>query len=102
MRRYAAFVMILILLVSVAGCKTTRTERGAGGGALLGAGLGAIIGHQSGRAKEGALIGAGVGAAGGALAADATAIKFCPECGEDFGSDVQYCPGCGTELKIKK
>lgn len=41
-----------------------NTQRGAVGGALLGAGAGAIIGNQSGRAGEGALIGA---AAGGAL-----------------------------------
>jgi predicted RNA-binding Zn-ribbon protein involved in translation (DUF1610 family) len=102
MKRSIAFVVVLILLVSVVGCQATRTQRGAGGGALVGAGLGAIIGHQSGHAKEGALIGAGVGAAGGALAADATAIKFCPECGEEFGSEVKYCPKCGVELKYRE
>ena len=36
-------------------------------GALGGAGLGGIIGHQSGRGLEGAAIGAGLGALGGNL-----------------------------------
>lgn len=39
-----------------------NTQRGAATGALLGAGAGAIIGHQSGHTGEGALIGAGSGA----------------------------------------
>ncbi|MFD0895333.1 hypothetical protein KBB96_20650 [Luteolibacter ambystomatis] len=39
-----------------------NTQRGAATGALLGAGAGAIIGHQSGRTLEGAAIGAGSGA----------------------------------------
>lgn len=44
-----------------------NTKTGAVGGGLLGAGAGALIGHQSGRALEGAAIGGAVGAAGGAL-----------------------------------
>lgn len=39
-----------------------NANRGAATGALIGAGAGAIIGNQSGRAGEGALIGAGSGA----------------------------------------
>ena len=55
------------LLAGVAGC-----ESHAGNGALLGggagAGLGAIIGHNShGRTAEGALIGGAVGALAGGL-----------------------------------
>lgn len=44
-----------------------NTQRGATTGALIGAGAGGIIGHQSGRALEGAAIGAAAGGvAGGA------------------------------------
>lgn len=52
------------------GCNTTPTQDGAIAGGALGAGAGAIIGHQSGKTGEGALIGAGVGALGGALIGD--------------------------------
>ncbi|MEI6656147.1 MAG: glycine zipper family protein [Verrucomicrobiota bacterium] len=38
-----------------------NTNAGMATGALLGAGTGAIIGHQSGHTGEGALIGAGAG-----------------------------------------
>ena len=45
-----------------------NTKAGAVGGSLVGAALGGIIGHQSGRGLEGAAIGAGAGAlAGGVL-----------------------------------
>ncbi len=43
------------------------TQRGAATGALLGAGAGALIGHQSGHTGEGALIGAAAGGTAGAL-----------------------------------
>jgi uncharacterized protein YcfJ len=52
----------------------TRAE-GAGAGALIGAGLGAIIGNQSGRAWEGALIGAAAGGLGGLAVGDHVARK---------------------------
>ncbi len=44
-----------------------NTKRGAVGGGLLGAAVGGIIGHQSGRGIEGAAIGAGAGALGGGV-----------------------------------
>ena len=47
------------------------TQRGAVAGALIGAGAGAIIGNQSGRAGEGALIGAAAGGLGGAAIGNA-------------------------------
>jgi len=97
MKRYG-IVIILLLVIAIAGC--TGTQKGAGLGTLIGAGAGAIIGHQSGSTAEGALIGGVAGAAGGALIGDAMDTKFCPECGEQFGSGVQYCPTCGTELKV--
>ena len=93
-------IVLLVLLVFAVGC--TGTQKGAGVGTLIGAGAGAIIGHQSGHTAEGALIGGAAGAAGGALVGDAMMTKFCPECGSDFGSDVQYCPNCGCELKVKQ
>ena len=60
---------VLLIVVALAGC--TGTEKGATIGGLAGAGLGAIIGYQSGHAAEGALIGGAVGAGGGALAGHA-------------------------------
>lgn len=99
MKRYTA-ILLLIILVFAVGC--TGTQKGAGVGTLLGAGTGAIIGHQSGHTAEGALIGGAVGAAGGALVGDAMQTKFCPECGRDFGSDVEFCPYCGCELKVRQ
>lgn len=99
MKKFASFILI-IFLISVVGC--TGTQKGAGIGTLLGAGAGAIIGHQSGRTAEGALIGGAIGAAGGALVGDAMDTKFCPECGRDYRSDVQYCTYDGTELQVKQ
>lgn len=52
------------------GCNTTPAQDGAVIGGALGAGLGAVVGHQSGRQGEGALIGAGLGALTGALVGD--------------------------------
>jgi hypothetical protein len=64
----AKAVMTLIALFLsglMAGC--TATQQGAVAGGAIGAGTGAIIGHQSGHGGEGALIGAGIGALSGAL-----------------------------------
>lgn len=96
MKRFTALLLV-VLLITVAGC--TETQKGAGIGTLIGAGAGAIIGHQSGHTAEGALIGGAAGAAGGALVGDSMDTKFCPTCGKQFGSDVQFCPDDGTELK---
>ncbi len=99
MKRYSV-VMLILLLVFAVGC--TGTQKGAGVGTLIGAGAGAIIGHQSGDTAEGALIGGVIGAAGGALVGDAMMTQYCPDCGRDYGSDLQYCPVCGTELNTKQ
>lgn len=93
-----SIVIILLLVIAIAGC--TGTQKGAGLGTLIGAGAGAIIGHQSGHTTEGALIGGAAGAAGGALIGDASMTKFCPTCGQNYGSGVQYCPTDGAELKV--
>ena len=99
MKKYLVLA-VLVLLIAAIGC--TGTQKGAGIGTLIGAGAGAIIGHQSGHAAEGALIGGAAGAAGGALVGDSMMTKFCPQCGAEFGSDVQYCSFDGTELKVKQ
>ncbi|MCC6695365.1 MAG: glycine zipper 2TM domain-containing protein [Candidatus Hydrogenedentes bacterium] len=70
MLKWTAILVAAMLCASMLGCNTTPTQEGAIGGAAVGAGAGAIIGHQSGKAGEGALIGAGVGALGGALIGD--------------------------------
>ena len=57
-------VVVSVGLVFVGGCESDA-GKGAGIGGLAGAGVGAIIGHQSGHTAEGALIGGGVGAGGG-------------------------------------
>ena len=52
----------------VMGCESmNNTEKGAGIGALTGAGIGGIVGHQGGHGWEGALIGGAAGAVAGGL-----------------------------------
>ena len=48
----------------------SKREKGALGGGALGAGAGAIIGHQSGHAGAGAAIGGALGVLGGAVVGD--------------------------------
>ncbi len=60
-----------LTLSNCSGPTGPSTQRGAVTGALLGAGAGAIIGNQSGRAGEGALIGAAAGGLGGAAIGNA-------------------------------
>lgn len=65
--------MLLILFVTVAvvlaGCETMgpKAKTGAVTAGVIGAGTGAIIGHQMGRTGEGAAIGAAIGALSGGL-----------------------------------
>ena len=58
--------MVSLTLV-MAGCKTTRTQRGAMIGAGAGAAAGAIIGKTAGNTGAGAIIGATVGGVAGAI-----------------------------------
>jgi uncharacterized protein YcfJ len=69
MKKLALTALIPAALL-IGGCNTTPTQDGAILGGALGAGAGAIIGHQSGHQGEGALIGAGVGALTGAIVGD--------------------------------
>jgi len=61
---------LAVLLATFVGCATM--EESAMAGSALGATTGAIIGHQSGETGPGAVIGAGVGALLGLLAHDYT------------------------------
>lgn len=70
MKRHILKGIALLGVLLMAGCETTPVQDGAILGGALGAGAGAVIGHQSGRQGEGALIGAGVGALTGALVDD--------------------------------
>ena len=115
---------VVAAALMVAGCETmpNKTVQGAVAGGALGAGTGAIIGHQTGRAGEGTAIGAGLGALGGALVGHAmdnqekkaqqqqypTATTtapapanatFCPVGGERYTGATRYCPIHGVELK---
>ncbi len=71
MKKY--IITSLAAIVFGTGCMgpANNTERGAGLGALLGAGAGAIIGNQSGEAGKGALIGGAAGALIGGAAGNA-------------------------------
>jgi len=95
MKRSLCFIILLSLFFL--GC--TTTQKGAAVGGVAGAGLGAIIGTQSGHGAEGAGIGAAVGAISGALIGEKMETKYCPACGKRFTSGVKYCPVDGTELK---
>lgn len=59
--------VVLGATLLAAGCNTSSTTDGALLGGALGAGLGAVVGNQSGHAGEGALIGAGAGALTGGV-----------------------------------
>ncbi|OGX51554.1 MAG: hypothetical protein A2321_01710 [Omnitrophica WOR_2 bacterium RIFOXYB2_FULL_45_11] len=108
MRKEVFLLSTLALGAALSGCTTTQKGAALGGlggaalGGLGGAALGGIIGHQSGHGVEGALIGAGAGAVGGALVGEQMDKKFCPVCGAEYTSGVQYCSKDGTELKLKQ
>jgi len=65
--KIATFALALSTCIAFVGCETTPAQNGAIQGGALGAGAGAIIGHQSGHTGEGAVIGGAAGALGGAL-----------------------------------
>ena len=71
MGHWQAAGMALAVGLAFAGCATSQdggpssAAKTGGLGTLAGAGLGAIIGHQSGHTAEGAIIGAAAGGVGG-------------------------------------
>jgi outer membrane protein OmpA-like peptidoglycan-associated protein len=71
-RRAALTAALLTTVIAgsgvLGGCEgMTRTQKGSLGGAAVGAGMGALIGKQSGHAGRGALIGGAIGALSGGL-----------------------------------
>jgi len=60
-------IIMLILAVFFAGCKTTRTQRGAMIGTGAGAVAGAMIGKAAGNTAVGAVVGAAVGGVAGTI-----------------------------------
>lgn len=93
-------ILIMTLALLSAGC--TTTQKGATIGTVAGAGVGAIIGHQSGNRDKGALIGGATGALGGALVGNTMKKKFCPTGGESYDETVNFCPKHGVELQYKQ
>lgn len=122
---------LVVCTLALTGCETmgtaaqSKTTQGAVLGGLLGAGTGAIIGEQTGKAGAGTAIGAGLGALGGGLlghaleeqerkyqqqqmppatTAPATTgqTKFCPVGGEVYAENIKYCPNHGVELRYKE
>ena len=64
-------LVLAVMALTLAGCETARQDRVLGG-ALLGAGGGALIGGLAGRSTGAAVAGGLIGAAAGAIIADAT------------------------------
>jgi len=67
MKKVLAFMMCCAFVACGCANQQNNTTEGAVVGGLVGAGAGAIIGHQSGHAGGGALIGGALGALGGAF-----------------------------------
>lgn len=66
MKQRVLVVMVVLIggVLTFGGCES-EAGKGAGLGALAGGGIGAIIGHQSGKTAQGALIGGAVGGGAG-------------------------------------
>ncbi len=88
MNTFAKFLALASAALVGIGC-ATPAQRGALGGSVVGAGLGAIIGGASGNPGVGAAIGAGVGGVTGALIGDA-------EDHERYGHSPHYHTTSGT------
>lgn len=69
-------LVLLVVALTLAGCETARQDRVLGG-ALIGAGGGALIGGLAGRSTGAAVAGGLIGAAAGAIIADATRPGRC-------------------------
>lgn len=67
-RLMQCIAMIALAAMLTACANATRQEQGTGAGALIGAGVGAILGQAIGGNTTGTLVGAGIGAALGGLA----------------------------------
>lgn len=96
--KFAFEAVLLCCALAVAGC---QSYGGAGlAGAALGAGAGAIIGHQSGHAGQGALIGAAVGGLTGLAVHDVVAKK--KKDGTTTSEEYRYEPAQGEMLTFEE
>ena len=71
MNKLVSLLLVVTTAASLASCGGPNSQTGAVLGALGGAAVGGIIGHQSGRGLEGAAIGGALGGVGGAVVGDA-------------------------------
>jgi osmotically inducible lipoprotein OsmB len=81
-------IMIIAAVAASLGACTAQEERTAGG-ALVGAGAGAIIGGAATGRAGGALAGAAIGGAGGAIVGSATAPRTCVG-RDEWGRSFRY------------
>jgi len=75
MRRALVFLAAALALAGCAG--SARVDDRVAGGALIGAGTGALIGGLAGHTAGAAVAGGLIGAAAGAIVADATRPGWC-------------------------
>lgn len=85
-------VASILIILAVAGC--TTTQKRATGGALIGAGAGAVIGGVA-AGGRGAAIGAAAGAAAGGLIGAATSPGDCRYRNRDGSIYIARCPRRG-------
>ena len=90
----AAIALVIVAGLGAAGCETMAQSGG------LGAGTGAIIGHQRGRAWEGAAIGAALGGVTGIIAHDIRERRT--RTAEETAQAYNYTPDQGFELQIER
>lgn len=69
-------LVVAIMALTLAGCETARQDRQLGG-AMIGAGAGALFGGLAGRSTGAAVAGGVIGAAAGAIIADSTRPGRC-------------------------
>lgn len=93
-------LMVILPTFLYTGC--TDTQKGAGGGALLGAAAGAIIGnqHSSSHRDKGVLIGAAVGALAGTAVGQASDMKKAQNGGSGSQQVIAVCPSCDSRVDV--
>ncbi|HEV2554052.1 MULTISPECIES: glycine zipper domain-containing protein [unclassified Bosea (in: a-proteobacteria)] len=82
-------ILIIAAMAATLGACTAREERTAGG-ALIGAGTGAVIGGLATGRAGGALAGAAIGGAGGAIIGNATSPRRTCVGRDEYGRRFRY------------
>ncbi len=90
--------LVGLMLLFTPGC--TDTQQYAGGGALAGGGIGAIIGNQTGNRDKGLLIGAAVGALAGTAMGQHKELEKSQNGGAGEGQQVAICPSCNSRVDV--